>query len=88
MKVAKWGNSLAVRLPKAVVESLHLEEGDEVEIPPEAIRKVGSSQEERRAAALRRIQELSRPLPPGFKFDRDELYDSARNGFRRDDDAD
>ena len=32
MKVAKWGNSLAVRLPAAVVEALQLQDGDEVEI--------------------------------------------------------
>ena len=43
MKVAKWGNSLAVRLPRAHIEALGLREGDEVEIPPEAIRKVASN---------------------------------------------
>jgi antitoxin component of MazEF toxin-antitoxin module len=32
MRVAKWGNSLAVRLPAAVVEALRLKEGDEIEI--------------------------------------------------------
>ena len=32
MRVAKWGNSLAVRLPVAVVEALALQEGDEIEI--------------------------------------------------------
>ncbi|MBM3534103.1 MAG: AbrB/MazE/SpoVT family DNA-binding domain-containing protein [Alphaproteobacteria bacterium] len=32
MQVAKWGNSLAVRLPAAVVEALKLREGDEIEI--------------------------------------------------------
>src|SRR5271154_4997955 len=32
MQVAKWGNSLAVRLPAAVVEALGLREGDEIEI--------------------------------------------------------
>ena len=32
MQIAKWGNSLAVRLPVAVVEALKLEEGDEIEI--------------------------------------------------------
>jgi antitoxin MazE len=32
MKVAKWGNSLAIRLPAAVVDALELKEGDEVEI--------------------------------------------------------
>jgi antitoxin MazE len=32
MQVAKWGNSLAVRLPTAVVEALGLKEGDQIEI--------------------------------------------------------
>ncbi len=32
MQVAKWGNSLAVRLPAVVVEALELKEGDEIEI--------------------------------------------------------
>ncbi len=32
MQVAKWGNSLAVRLPGAVVEALKLKEGDNIEI--------------------------------------------------------
>lgn len=32
MRIAKWGNGLAVRLPAAVVEALRLEKGDEVEI--------------------------------------------------------
>ena len=32
MLVAKWGNSLAVRLPAAVVEALKLKEGDDIEI--------------------------------------------------------
>ncbi len=32
MHVSKWGNSLAIRLPAAVVETLDLKEGDEIEI--------------------------------------------------------
>lgn len=32
MQVAKWGNSLAVRLPAAVVEALRLKAGDQIEI--------------------------------------------------------
>ena len=30
MRVAKWGNSLAVRLPDAVVRALRLKAGDEI----------------------------------------------------------
>jgi antitoxin MazE len=33
MHVAKWGNSLAVRLPAAVVEALQLKEGDVIGSP-------------------------------------------------------
>jgi antitoxin MazE len=32
MRVAKWGDSLAVRLPAAVVEALRLKEGADIEI--------------------------------------------------------
>lgn len=32
MLVAKWGNSLAVRLPKTLVEKLKLKPGDELDI--------------------------------------------------------
>ena len=32
MQVSKWGNSLAIRLPAAVVEALELKEGDDIEI--------------------------------------------------------
>jgi antitoxin MazE len=36
MQVAKWGNSLAVRLPVAVVEELGLKEGDDIQITVKA----------------------------------------------------
>jgi antitoxin MazE len=32
MLVSKWGNSLAVRLPKALVDQLGLKEGDELNV--------------------------------------------------------
>ena len=32
MQVSKWGNSLAVRLPKALVDELGLKEGDELDV--------------------------------------------------------
>ncbi len=31
-KIQKWGNSLGVRIPKALVEKAHLKENSEVEI--------------------------------------------------------
>jgi antitoxin MazE len=35
-RVAKWGNSLALRLPKAVTSSLSLKEGTEIELTEHA----------------------------------------------------
>jgi antitoxin MazE len=32
MRVSKWGNSLAVRLPDTIVKALKLKSGDEIEI--------------------------------------------------------
>lgn len=34
MQVAKWGNSLAVRLPAELVRKLGLKEGDEIALTP------------------------------------------------------
>jgi antitoxin MazE len=72
MQVAKWGNSLAVRLPRVVVEALKLKEGDEIEITVAGARRFGIARDRRREQALQRLRALRRPLPPGFRFDRDE----------------
>jgi len=31
-QVSKWGNSLAIRLPRAAIKSLHVQEGEQVEL--------------------------------------------------------
>lgn len=31
-QIAKWGNSLGLRLPKAIAQEAHFEEGDTVEV--------------------------------------------------------
>ena len=72
MKVAKWGNSLAVRLPAAVVEALELKEGDPIEISVAGERKLEVSKDKSRERAIERLRARRRPIPPGFKFDRDE----------------
>jgi antitoxin MazE len=72
MQVAKWGNSLAVRLPATVVKALNLKEGDQVEITVAGDREFRVQRDRRREEALELFKKLSRPLPPGFKFDREE----------------
>jgi len=75
MKVAKWGNSLAVRLPSALVEALGVTEGDEIELTVKAERKLEVSAEDTIQKRLERIRALQVPMPPGYKFNREELYD-------------
>ena len=72
MQVSRWGNSLAVRLPQAVVEALKLKEGDQIEITVAGARRFEVSRDRRREEALQRLRALRRPLPPGFRFDRGE----------------
>ena len=72
MRVAKWGNSLAIRLPEAVVQALELKAGDEIEILVGGSRKFEVQRDRRLERALRALRALQKPLPPGFRFDRDE----------------
>ena len=72
MQVAKWGNSLAVRLPKAVVEALELKDGDNIEIVIAGKRRFEIAHDRSREMAPVKIGQLQRPLPKGFKFDREE----------------
>jgi len=74
MQVSKWGNSLAVRLPAAVVEALHLKEGDQIEIRIIDKRVFEVGRDESRQRALARLRKLRRPLPAGFIFDREESH--------------
>lgn len=73
MQVAKWGNSLAVRIPVDVVRALGLKEGDEIDLRALDSGAVAViSERQRRAALMDRIQELSKPAPADFKFDRED----------------
>ena len=72
MRVAKWGNSLAVRLPGAVVKALKLKSGDEIEIVVAGEREFQVGRDKSRELALARLRALKKPLPKGFRFDREE----------------
>ena len=71
MRVAKWGNSLVVRLPAAVVDALQLKEGDEIEIHV-AGRESSTLPPNQPHELLKRLRTFRGRLPADFKFDRDE----------------
>ena len=72
MQVAKWGNSLAVRLPAAIVEALRLKPGDEIEVHVADERAFVIARKPGRQDFLNRLRAFRGRLPADFKFDRDE----------------
>ena len=75
MRVSKWGNSLAVRLPASVIEALGLKEGDDIEIQVagrgafEIVKKPGARE------VLARLRKYRGRLPADFRFDRLEAHE-------------
>jgi antitoxin MazE len=70
MQVAKWGNSLAIRLPRSVVEALRLKEGDNIEVHVAGRRTFEIERSPTPQELLRRLRRFRGRLPPGFRFDR------------------
>ncbi len=73
MQVARWGNSLAVRVPASVVKTLNLKEGDEVRLlAADGKTDLILQTRDDRLAMLERLRKFSGRFPEGWKFDREE----------------
>ena len=72
MRVSKWGDSLAVRLPKALVEQLGLAAGDELNVVEASKRHLAVERVDKRAEFLKQMQQFRWAAPEDYKFDRDE----------------
>ena len=72
VKVAKWGNSLAIRIPVDVVEALGIQEGDDIDLRAGEVRALVVDRQMRRAEAIEGLRKFRGRLPAGFKFDREE----------------
>lgn len=72
MQISKWGNSLALRIPAAVVEALELKEGDEIKVRVADPRSFEIDRDQSRERALATLRSFHEELPPGWKFDREE----------------
>lgn len=74
MQVSKWGNSLAVRLPKKLVEELQLSAGDELAIVEATKDQIAVEKRDRRNEALDRMKNRRWALPRGYRFDREDAH--------------
>ncbi|KQV32354.1 AbrB family transcriptional regulator [Rhizobium sp. Root1203] len=72
MQVAKWGNSLAIRIPSVVVDALELKEGDDVVVRIAEDRAFEIERNDARQKAFERIKAFRLRLPPDWMFDRND----------------
>jgi antitoxin MazE len=72
MQVSKWGDSLAVRLPKKLVDDMGLKAGDEIDVVSTAEGKIIVKKIRRRKQALENMHARQWTLPADYRFDRDE----------------
>jgi antitoxin MazE len=73
MRVSKWGNALAIRLPIAVVKALGLKEGDQVDVHVSGERAFVIAREPRPTAFPEPAARV--PPPAAARVDRDEAND-------------
>ena len=72
MQVARWGNSLAIRIPSAVAKDLDLKEGDSFSLATNADRAIVVSVPATRRALLEGLRKFRGSFPVDYKFDREE----------------
>jgi antitoxin MazE len=79
MKVSKWGNSLAIRIPADVAAQLGFAEGDQVKIQS-IDGKLVAEREKTLKEMWERFEEIRKTIkvPADFKFDRDEANSRGR----------
>ncbi len=75
MVLAKWGNSLALRIPSELVEELKLKPGEMVKISRNGDNGFVVERDRSREEALEVFRKNRIVLPEGYVFDRDEIYD-------------
>ena len=75
MKLAKWGNSLAFRIPAEVAEKLGFSPDQEVEIKVTGKHSFEVTRDRRREDAIKKLRKLRFVVPDDYVFNRDEVYD-------------
>ena len=70
MRVAKWGNSLAIRIPAVVAEVLDLKVGDEVEVHAVGQHSMTLERKPLPRDLLDRLDKYRDLIPSDFRFDR------------------
>ena len=75
MMLAKWGNSLALRIPSDLVQELNLKPGEKVRISRNGEHGFVVERDRSREEALEKLKKLRFELPADYVFNRDELHE-------------
>ena len=75
MKFARWGNSIAVRIPADVVAKLGISADDEAQIRVTGESSFEISRDRSREEAIEKMRKLRFAVPEDYVFNRDEIYD-------------
>lgn len=81
VRVSKWGNSLAIRLPAKLAAALGLKEGDRIDVRPAGHEEPPVVEIERKLTVdelFERVRNMPNKLPADYKFDR---RDAVRPGY-------
>lgn len=71
-RIGRWGNSLAIRIPASVVKSRGFREGDLVKLDMIDDSEATVARRRSREEIIAQITAMKTPLPPDYKFDREE----------------
>lgn len=72
MQVAKWGNSLAIRIPVDTARAMGIKVGDELDVTALDGRSLSLTRRLTREEAIAQLRSFRGRLPDDWKFDRDE----------------
>ncbi len=75
MHVAKWGNSLAVRLPAELVRKLGLREGDDIEIHAVETGGLAIARRKRPEEVLASLRQFRGRLSTADRLGREEAHE-------------
>jgi antitoxin MazE len=75
MKFAKWGNSIAIRVPADVVAKLGISPNDEAEIKMTGEYSFEVTRDRKRQEAIAKMRKLRFVLPDDYVFNREEIHE-------------
>jgi antitoxin MazE len=75
VKFAKWGNSIAVRIPAEIVTKLGISPDEEAQIKVTGEFSFEITRDRSRQEAIEKMRKLRFVVPDDYVFNRDEIYD-------------